>query len=149
MKRNMKDKRFHSRGDKSQSARPKFARLHVESLESRRLLTANDLLVPVFDDTGGLGVLRYNEVTHTSVPGGVPKGFGPNDLFVASGIAAAPDGTFYVSSLFNPKVLHYDTDGTFLDVLGANDAVPAPLNAPGTLAFGPNGHLYVGDVFGT
>ncbi len=110
------------------------------------MLSATDLLVSGFEDTGGEYVTRYNDVTHTPVPGGIAGGFGPNDLFVAQGIATAPDGTFYVSSLFTGKVLHYAADSTFLDVLGADDAVAAPIYAPGTLAFDANGSLYVGDL---
>jgi hypothetical protein len=117
----------------------------LEALEDRKLLSATDLLVSGFEATGGQYVTRYNDVTHTPVPGGIFGGAGPNDLVVAQGIATAPDGTFYVSSLFTGKVLHYAADSTFIDVLGAGDGIPAPIFAPGALAF-HNGFLYVGDL---
>ena len=58
-----------------------------------------------------------------------------------------PDGSYYVSSTasYPGSVLHYSASGAYLDTLGANDGTPAPLAVPGTLVFGPNGHLYVGD----
>src|SRR5208283_1466976 len=56
------------------------------------------------------------------------------------------DGSYYVSSDATDQVLHYSNSGVFLGVLGANDASPAPLEFPGTLAFGPNGNLYVADL---
>ena len=94
-------------------------RPRVELLEDRKMLSATDLLVSGFESTGGQYVTRYNDVTHTPVPGGIFGGAGANDLVVAQGIATAPDGTFYVSSLFTGKVLHYAADSTFIDVLGA------------------------------
>ncbi len=61
----------------------------------------------------------------------------------------APDDSFYVSSQGAPyEVLHYSKSGTFLNVLGANDANQAPLLAPASLEFGPNGNLYVADQAG-
>jgi hypothetical protein len=118
----------------------------IEALEDRKMLSATDLLVSGFESTGGQYVTRYNDVTHTAVPGGIFGGLGPNDLVVAQGIATAPDGTFYVSSLFTGKVLHYAADSTFLDVLGAGDGMAAPIYAPGTLVFDASGNLYVGDL---
>ena len=118
----------------------------IEPLEDRKLLSATDLLVSGFEATGGQYVTRYNDVTYTPVPGGIFGGMGPNDLVVAQGIATAPDGTFYVSSLFTGKVLHYTADSTFIDVLGAGDALAAPIFAPGALAFDDDGFLYVGDL---
>jgi hypothetical protein len=118
----------------------------IEPLEDRKMLSATDLLVSGFESTGGQYVTRYNDVTYTPVPGGIFGGAGPNDLLVAQGIATAPDGTFYVSSLFTGKVLHYAADSTFLDVLGAGDAMPAPIYGPGTLEFDHDGALWVGDL---
>lgn len=110
------------------------------------MLSATDLLVSGFEATGGQYVTRYNDVTYAPVPGGIFGGAGPNDLAVAQGIATAPDGTFYVSSLFTGKVLHYAADSTFIDVLGAGDGMAAPIFAPGALAFDADGFLYVGDL---
>ncbi len=113
----------------------------AEVLECRMMLAA-DMLVSVFDDTGGLSVLRYDD-QFDPVAGGVPTG---PMVGMVQGVAVAPDGTFYVSSLFAGGVLHYDNDGTLLGMLGAGDSTPAPLQAPSALAFGPNGNLYVGDL---
>jgi autotransporter-associated beta strand protein len=125
-------------------------RLHIESLEERRLLTAYNLLASTFFDSSGSSVVRYNENTHLLIPGGVATGAaaaqtGTTGLGQASGLAVAPDGTYYVSSLATGEVLHFSNTGAFLNVLGAGDTNPAPLYAPGTLAFGPNGNLYVAE----
>lgn len=105
-------------------------------------MLAADLLVSVFDDTGGLSVLRYDD-TFNPVAGGVATG---PAVGMVQGVAVAPDGTFYVSSLFAGGVLHYANDGSLLGMLGAGDATPAPFQAPAALAFGPNGNLYVADL---
>jgi len=113
----------------------------AEVLECRVMLAA-DMLVSVFDDTNGLSVLRYDD-QFAPVAGGVATG---PTVGMVQGVAVAPDGTFYVSSLFAGGVLHYDNDGNLLGTLGAGDATPAPFQAPAALAFGPNGHLYVADL---
>ena len=112
-----------------------------EILESRDLL-AVDMLVSVFNDTGGLSVLRYDEAFQP-VPGGVPTSM---SVAAVQGLAVAPDGTFFVSSLASGQVFHYDNAGGLLGVLGAGDTTPAPLQAPAALSFGPNGNLYVADL---
>ena len=60
----------------------------------------------------------------------------------------APDGSYYVSSSGTDTVVHYSSTGVFLGVLDTEDAGGdyAPLVEPGTLAFGPDGNLYVGDL---
>ncbi len=104
----------------------------------------SDLLVGTFDSTGGNGVLRYSAAAQSLAGGCVATG--DHALGETEGVAVAPDGSFYVSSLASGQVLHYNNAGVFLNVLGANDADPAPIYAPGTLAFGPNGNLYVADL---
>jgi|GEM_PF-2353712 len=113
----------------------------AEVLECRIMLAA-DMLVSVFDDTSGLSVLRYDD-QFAPVAGGVSTG---PAVGMVQGVAVAPDGTFYVSSLFAGGVLHYDNDGALLGMLGAGDSTPAPFQAPAALAFGPNGNLYVADL---
>ncbi|MGD9721696.1 MAG: hypothetical protein AB7O59_05585 [Pirellulales bacterium] len=119
----------------------------VEWLEDRKLLSVNDLLIGTYDSFYGTAVYRYNEVTWAPTVGAVPAG-GAENVGVVQGLVAAPDGqSFYVSSnAGSGEVLHYDIDGTFLGVLGAGDGTPAPMVAPGGLAFGPNGNLYVADL---
>ena len=85
----------------------------------------------------------YNDTTQLPVPGGVATGVG--GLGEAAGVAVAPDGSFYVSSDTTGQVLHFNYAGDYLGYLGEGDADPAPLADPGTLAFGPNGDLYVAD----
>ena len=63
-----------------------------------------------------------------------------NNFGYTSGVAVAPDGTYYVSSLYG-TVMHYTNSGIFL-----NDVGTGYLAEPGTLAFGPNGNLYVADL---
>src|SRR4051794_14124537 len=98
-----------SRTAAKRASRPRFFRAHLEPLEDRNLLSVNpvtdDLLVATFDDTFGSSVLRYNETSNLRVPVGVYTG--NNGLGHAEGLAVAPDGTFYVSSLNNHEVLHY------------------------------------------
>ena len=101
----------------------------------------SDLLVGNF--TGG-GVARYSTAAQAVVGGGV--GFDDNGDYATSGVAVAPDGSFYVSSLETGQVLHYSNAGVFLNFL---DTPPNnPYYSPGTLAFGPNGNLYVADLSG-
>ena len=127
--------------------------LAFEPLEERRLLTADNLLIATYDDSAGKSVVEYSDSTGLQVAGGAYTG--NHGLGEASGIAVAPDGSYYVSNLLSGgtymgypvgQVLHFSSSGQFLNVLGANDAVQAPLAAPGTLAFGPNGNLYVADL---
>ena len=113
----------------------------IEPLESR-LLLASDMLVSVFDDTGGLSVLRFDD-TFAPTAGGVATSA---SVGMVQGLAVDSDGSFYISSLISGQVLHYDSAGNFLGALGSGDAVPAPIQAPATLAFGPNGNLYVADL---
>ena len=45
------------------------------------------------------------------------------------------------------QILHYSKAGVFEMCWARNDAIQAPLEFPGTLAFGPNGNLYVADLY--
>jgi len=135
---------------KSRHKRPsKRTRLGVERLEERRLLSVDNLLVSTYNPTGGSSVLEYSEATNLRLPGGVYAG--DHGLQNATGLAVAPDGSYYVSSLGSGphqtgQVLHYSRTGAFLNVLGSSDANSATIFYPGTLAFGPNRNLYVADV---
>jgi len=115
----------------------------IEALECRQML-ASDLLMANYDDSNGTAVYRYNETTWTPTTGSVPTG--DNGIGVSQGLAVAPDGSFFVSSSGSLTVLHYDVNGDYLGVLGAGDAVQAPIYFPGTLNFGPDGDLYVADL---
>jgi PEP-CTERM motif len=99
-----------------------------------------DLLVSTFDDSS---VERFDETSLLPTPAGnIPSG--ANGLTVAQGVAVGADQTIYVSSAFTGKVQRYDSGGSFL---GDFPTVgnPAPLAAPSTLKFGPNGNLFVAD----
>ncbi len=89
-------------------------------------------------------MLEFSEATNLRLPGGAYTG--DHGLGQAQGLAAAADGSYYVSSLASGQILHFSSAGSYLGVLGAGDAVQAPIYAPGTLAFGPNGNLYVADL---
>ncbi|MGO9112756.1 MAG: hypothetical protein ACLP9L_26275 [Thermoguttaceae bacterium] len=136
--------RFGLRSKASNKQRDLCTHLGIEPLEERRLLSVDNLLVGTFDDTSGRTVLEFSEATDFRLPGGALTG--DHGLGQAQGLAAAPDGSYYVSSLASGQVLHFSSAGTYLGVLGAGDAVQAPIYAPGTLAFGPNGNLYVADL---
>ena len=107
------------------------------------MLSINDLVVSTYDNTSGNTVLAYQ----VELPVVSSVATGDHGLGTAQGLAVAPDGSYYVSSTvsYPGKVLHYDANGTYLGTLGENDGTPAPLAVPGTLVFGPNGNLYVGD----
>jgi autotransporter-associated beta strand protein len=143
--------RFGLRGKATRRQRDRQVRLALEPLEERRLLTAYDLLASTYVDTKGSSVVRYNDSTQLPAPGGAATGAaaaqtGTAGLGHAAGIAVAPDGSYYVSSDQTGEVLHFSNSGVFENVLGANDTVHAPLQVPGTLAFGPDGNLYVADL---
>ena len=108
--------------------------------------SGDKLIVSLYDDTQGKSVLEY-QIEPTPVSS---VATGDHSLGLAAGLAVAPDGSYYVSNdgTFPGAVLHYSAGGTYLGTLGANDASPnpAPFFVPGALAFGPNGHLYVGDL---
>ena len=154
------------------NSRKLAAHLAIEPLEERRLLTAYNLLVSTYDPTvqNLSGVLKYSEATDLArqaltkplvqLPFGAYAGTGivgvdgSVGLESAAGVAVAPDGSTYVSSPGSgpgrsAQILHYSSSGVFLNVLGGNDAEQAPLFFPGTLAFGPNGNLYVADLGGS
>jgi hypothetical protein len=122
-------------------ASPKKYRPRIEALETRQMLAGQDLLISVYDDTAGLSVLRYNDVTYAPAPSGT-VGTGDNFLYSPQGIAVAPDGSFYVSNPANPSVHHYDADGNFITAIGVGT-----LALPGHLGINPDdGLLYVGDI---
>lgn len=121
------------------TARQRPRQLAFEPLEERRLLSANDLLVGVFSSVDGQAVERYSQTAGSLVGGGAAIDY-VNNFGYTSGVAAAPDGTYYVSSLYG-TVMHYTNSGIFLNDVGAGI-----LTEPGTLAFGPNGNLYVADL---
>lgn len=64
------------------------------------------------------------------------------ELWRPYGLAFAPDGSLYVASFANDRVLHFAPDGALLGTLDA--AGPADRRAPGELN-GPNDLLIVGD----
>ena len=123
---------------KRTSATPRGRRRSFEKLEARTLLSANDLLVADFDDGA---VLRYNELSGAAAFGGVPSDTEDSPV-EATGEAVAQDGSYYVSSLYLGAILHYSNNGSLLG------ETAEPYGGPGTLVFGPNGNLYVGDLYG-
>ncbi len=134
--------RFGLHSKASNRSRASDTRLGFEPLEERRLLSASDLVITTVDGTvNGNSVLRYNEATKSPVAGSVAYG-DDNALYYATGAVAAPDGSYYVSSI-GTGVLHFADSGQLLGVLGTNVLV-----APGSLEFGPNGNLYVADLEG-
>lgn len=105
-------------------------------------LEASDLLV---GDRDNGAALRYAETTPTSfTQAGGNIAVNPT-LGAIQGVAVAPDKTVYVSTNLG-QVLHYNLAGTLLGTLGSGDTTKASFFSPGTLAFGPNGHLYVADL---
>src|SRR5262249_33456990 len=117
----------------------------VESLESREMLSGQDLLVSVYDDTAGLSVLRYNDVTYAAAPGGVATG--DNSLFSPQGLAVSSDGSFYVSNPVTKAISHYDNSGTFENAIPLPSGGPLNDPLPGHLEINPgDGLLYAADI---
>ena len=119
-----------------------------EMLEQRAMLSADDLLVSSYDGNGVDSVYRFNENSGATAYGSVSSSDAEDGGAKNTGLAVAPDGSFFVSDSSTDEVLHYSNSGTFLGVLDTEDAGGdyAPLVEPGTLAFGPDGNLYVGDL---
>jgi hypothetical protein len=123
------------------SVRPDFYRAQIESLEERQLLSGQDLLVSVYDDTAGKSVLRYNDVTYAPAAGTVATG--DNFLYAPQGVAVKSDGSFYVSNPAAYGVSHYSGAGVFIDAI----TLTPTYSIPGTLKVSPaDGLLYVGDI---
>ena len=104
----------------------------------------SDLLV---GDLSG-GILRYS-AAQPLTEGSVASG--DNGDYETSGVAVAPDGSFYVSSPGSgpggpAKCCTTQVPASSSTCWARNDANPATLYYPGTLAFGPNGNLYVADL---
>ncbi len=143
--------------DRGQAIRSDYFRPQFELLEDRKLLTVSDLLVTTYDDSHshtipdlpnppivvpGFSVVRFNETTMAPALGSVATLDADNgNVATAQGLAVAPDNTFYVSNDNTGDVDHFDRAGKFLNTLGHQVVF-----APGTLVFGSNGHLYVGDL---
>ena len=143
MRRHARIARFDARSIRPSAATSQGGSLAApEQLEGRMLL-AGDLLTSLYEPTGGMSVVRYDD-SFQQVAGGVATGSG--GLQQAQGVAVAPDGSYYVSSLSTASVIHYGAYGNYLGQLGENDTTHATFYAPGSLQFGPNGHLYVGDL---
>jgi hypothetical protein len=75
-----------------------------------------------------------------------------NGIATAAGIAKSPQGTFYVSSVFNGVISEFDASGTFVrrileppagEALGAQ---PYSTGTPLGIGVGPDGSLYYADI---
>jgi sugar lactone lactonase YvrE len=101
-------------------------------------------------------VLRLDHQSGAYLPGGITGGFpGSAGLESPAGVTVGPDGNIYVSSQGTGEILFYEgstgaalpsplpggRDGLFAALADATSPNPAPAH----LAFGPDGHLYVGD----
>ena len=115
----------------------------TSSLTATKTITMQNLLVA---DTVNSEVWRYLDDTSTTVSGGVSQ-FG-DGIAEPDGVTVAPDGSYYVSTLIDTgvsngtgAVVHLSSTGALLGTLPVYDTH----EAPSTLAFGPNGNLYIAD----
>ncbi len=95
-------------------------------------------------------VIRFDNQGN-ELPGGIPS-FSAG-LLAPGGITVGPDGTIYVSSRGNSKILSYACDDTSCTPQGLPGGTPgefATLSGaqPAQLKFGPDGNLYVSELFG-
>ncbi|HEX7376411.1 MAG TPA: MBG domain-containing protein, partial [Pirellulales bacterium] len=132
---------------KSQQSRPlsRWFRASFEQLEGREMLAADDLLIGLY---AGGGVLRDNPSTSPATPiqGAGAVAPGDHGLTNVSGVATAPDGTFYASNATTGQVAHYSNWGAYLGAFAGAGTSLSGVKTPGTLAFGANGDLYVADT---
>ena len=143
----------HGKANSKQCIR--YARLGFEQLEERRLLTTCNLLVSTFDPTAGSSVLEYSEATNLRLPGGVYSG--DHGLTNATGLAVAAGWLLLCQQpRQRPGLMAWRGSGSALQQFrrlpqcaGSGQHVRADaLRVPGTLAFGPDGNLYVADLGG-
>lgn len=149
----------------------KFCKLDVAIGTAQSLLVAGDNLLYVASARGG-GVLRYRGPfpTGPDAAGGCDgkdaKGSplatkvtrdvfipaGQNDLATAAGLAPAPEGGLYVSSVFNGVINEYGPDGAFRrnvlrppagEQLGAK---PFSTGTPLGIGTDAQGNLYYADI---
>lgn len=137
---------------------------------SRAVLTACfaslALTVPALADLWGTAVdpygtgaavdpTRYNKVYRFNSAGAKIEpdiDAGATGPIYPAGMAVAPNGNIYVSSVGNGSVMFYDGQSGAPLSLGANPPglfATLGMAAPAQLAFGPDGNLYVSEFFGT
>lgn len=69
------------------------------------------------------------------------------EFFDLEGIAAAPDGTVYVSESSRNKIYHFTADGKLIGEFGEEGYEPGQFDVPKGLAVDSEGNLYVADYF--
>ena len=104
------------------------------------------------DAAGGCGGTDSTGAPLAEMTGTKLIASGDHGLLSPSGLAAAPDGNLYVSSVFTGVINEYTTDGTFVrtilqppagETLGA---APFSTGTPLGLATGPDGSLFYADI---
>src|SRR5688572_28509325 len=73
------------------------------------------------------------------------RAWGGGDFVVPNGVAAAPDGTVYVSESLN-RILSFDAAGTFLGAWGSEGSGEGQFSSPAGVAVAPDGTVYVADT---
>jgi uncharacterized protein (TIGR03663 family) len=77
----------------------------------------------------------------------------PGEFMRPRGLVVAPDGSLYVADTENNRIEHLDRDGNPIKVWGSfggddpNAAPPGTFNEPWGIALGPDGSVYVADVW--
>ena len=103
---------------------------------------------------GSVSLLAGSRATDSSALGAVDGNAATARFNVIGGLAVGPDGAVYVSDPFNNAVRRVDGAGnvtTFAGVLGQSGSADGPMASarlvrPGSLAFGPDGSLYLSDA---
>jgi DNA-binding beta-propeller fold protein YncE len=74
------------------------------------------------------------------------SGMGPNNFYLPTDVAFAPNGDFYVSDGYgNPRVVKFARDGKFLGQFGTRGTGPGQFGLPHNLVVDAQGKVYVTD----
>lgn len=74
------------------------------------------------------------------------KGMGPDQLDMATNIAAGPNGLLYVSDIMAQQVKIFDKQGQFRGTIGRPGDAAGSFARPKGVAVDPHGHIYVVDA---
>jgi PKD repeat protein len=93
--------------------------------------------------SGGAFVTKWGK---ESIAGNPEPGDGNGEFTYPNGIAIAPDGTIYVTELFNFRVQAFTKEGIFIRKWGASGEGDGQFKSPSGIAVDASGNVYVADA---